>query len=174
MELAFLFLFFALLCASLYRYIHAVIGAPYIEETGAAALDSPDMILSFVGAYFVQQYNAQQASILRRFRSKYLDQDGGINDLGRQFLRDFAGDRIDDIASEIELLNTLDYACAALSKDVLNPYKLAFICATCSLFWFSLICLIPVLIWASLSPLAIVGAVLFFPPTVFSFWGWIK
>ena len=164
------FFIFALLCAALYRYIHIVIGSPYISETGIAATSSDGMILQFIGDWIARRYNEKNGKDLTETRRRYIGLDGTINANGMQLISDYYGN--DEAVKDADKYELLNYAIAALPAPI-NPYKAMFLCAACSLFWFSLICLIPALLWLDLSAAYWIVSILFFAPTVFSFWVWL-
>jgi hypothetical protein len=164
------FFIFALLCAALYRYIHIVIGSPYIGETGTASTEGQGMIFQFVGDWIARRYNEKRQSDLAEARRRCISQDGTINANGMQLISDYYGN--DEAVKDADKYQLLEYALSALPAP-LNPYKAMFLCAACSLFWFSLICLIPALLWLDLSAAYWIVSILFFAPTVFSFWAWL-
>lgn len=164
------FFIFALLCAALYRYIHIVIGSPYIGENGTASTEGHGMIFQFIGDWIARRYNEKRRSDLAETRRRCIGQDGSINANGMQLISDYYGN--DEVVKDADKYQLLEYALSALPAP-LNPYKAMFLCAACSLFWFSLICLIPALLWLDLSAVYWIVSILFFAPTVFSFWAWL-
>jgi len=164
------FFIFALLCAALYRYIHIVIGSPYIGENGTASTEGQGMIFQFFGDWIARKYNEKKKADLAETRRRYIALDGSINANGMQLISDYYGN--DEAVKDADKYQLLEYALSALPVP-LNPYKAMFLCAACSLFWFSLICLMPALLWLDLSITYWIVSVLFFAPTVFSFWAWL-
>lgn len=164
------FFIFALLCAALYRYIHIIIGLPYIGETGTAATEGQGMIFQFIGDWIARRYNKKKQEHLDKIKRRCIGQDGSINNNGMQLIFEHYGSGED--AANADKYQLLNYAILALPAP-LNPYKAMFLCAACSLFWFSLICLIPALLWLDLSAGYWLFSILFFAPTVHSFWAWL-
>lgn len=164
------FFIFALLCAALYRYIHIVIGSPYIGENGTASTEGQGMIFQFIGDWIARRYNEKNSRNKAKIKRIYTHEYGTINDNGMQLISDYYGN--DEAVKDADKYQLLDYAISALPAP-LNPYKAMFLCAACSLFWFSLICLIPALLWLDLSAAYWIVSILFFAPTVFSFWVWL-
>jgi len=164
------FFIFALLCASLYRYIYVIIGSPYISETGAAATDGRGMIFQFLGDWIARRYNEKRNTDLAETRRRYIGYDGFISNNGLQLISEHYG--ADEHVAKADKFQLLEYAIAVLPAP-LNPYKAIFLCAACSLFWFSLICIIPALLWLNLPAVYWIVSFLFFPSLVFAFWSWL-
>lgn len=165
------FFIFALLCAALYRYVYIVIGSPYISEiNGYAGTDGHGMIFQFFGDWIARRYNEKRRSDLAETRRRYIGLDGSINNNGMQLISEHYG--ADEDVVNADKFQLLEYAIAALPAP-LNPYKAVFLCAACSLFWFSIICIIPALLWLNLPAAYWIVSFLFFPSLVFAFWSWL-
>lgn len=149
----------ALLTAFLFRSIHDKLGSPTIGADGFAANDK-GMIFSGLGAWICAKFNSYERrrpepiksgevvtiqhrrALFRVFSEEYVE---GLNEADiRQIYND-----------------TFRY-----EKHFLNPYKAAFICPPCTLFWLAQIVFWPSCIWLKMSGFEAIISWISFEPIV--------
>jgi hypothetical protein len=150
MEMLFFYLLFAFACACLYTYLHGCIGAPRIDDTGLAKVESRGMIFSDLGAWICDKYNAYQATQYKAFGElarAELEQmkraDGVLYahalEQAKTSLQS-AGVPLDAINDEMLQAHAINETAAYTAQNAIikNPYKAMGICDICTAFWFFL------------------------------------
>jgi hypothetical protein len=165
------YIFLALFCAMLYRYIHICIGQPAIDEYGIATHHA-GMIGSFFGAWISQGYARFEAKETARIRAKYLGDYRELLPKERLFLVDMLGLDVVNSISEKQLLQHL-FELKQANERRANPFKILWLCPPCSLFWFSHIFIVPAAIYADKPLLIFILSIVFFPALTYHFFRWL-
>lgn len=150
MEMLFFYLLFAFSCACLYTYLHGCIGAPRIDDTGLAKVESRGMIFSDLGAWICAKHNAYQAAKYKAFGGlaraelEQMKQADGVLythtlEQAKTSLQS-AGVPLDAITDEMLQAHAINEKAAQIARSAVikNPYKAMGICDICTVFWFFL------------------------------------
>lgn len=157
------FFVLAFLVAALFEAIHLKLGSPTLNKLPDGSLfasNYSDMILSGLGRFICAKFNEFEAGRPLPIKSGEL-----VTNQHRQALFRSYGE------AYISALNSEDvrqlYNDTFRAEQVfLNPYKAAFICPACTLFWLAQIVVWPAMICAGLSWFQIGFTWIFFEPVV--------
>lgn len=150
MEIVLFYLLFAFTVACLYNYLHGCIGAPRIDNTGLAKVESRGMIFSDLGAWICAKYNAYQAAQYKAFGELARVKLEGLKE-AQSALYDAcleqakislqsAGVPLEAINDAMLHAHAINEKAAEIARNAIikNPYKAMGICDICTVFWFFL------------------------------------
>lgn len=157
------FLILALLTSFLFRSIHSKLGTPMISADGFATNDK-GMILSALGAWICAKFNSYELRRPAPIKSGEVVTEKHRKELIRVFSDSYIQSLNEDDFRQI-YNDTFRY-----EKHFLNPYKAAFLCPPCTLFWLALIVFWPVAIWSGLGVGQTLFIWIFFEPMVLFFY----
>lgn len=157
------FFILAFLVAALFEAVHSKLGSPKLQELPDGALfasNYSDMVLSGLGRFICAKFNEFEAARPLAIKSGEV-----VTNQHRQALFRVFGE------TYISALNSEDvrrlYNDKFRHEQVfINPYKAAFICPACTLFWLAQIVVWPAMFYLNLSWFWIGFTWIFFEPVV--------
>jgi len=150
MATLFFYLIFVFAGACLYNYLHGCIGAPRIDDTGLAKVESRGMIFSGLGAWICAKYNAYQAAQYKAFGElaraeleQMKEADGTLYAYALEQAKislQSAGVPLEAINDAMLHAHAINDTAAHIARNAIikNPYKAMGICDICTAFWFFL------------------------------------
>ena len=149
----------ALLVVLLFRSIREKIGTPKIDSSGFASADK-GMIFSATGLWLCSKFNEREQSRPAPIKSGEVVTSQHRQDLSKVYSEVYISGLNDADIRQI-YNDTFKH-----EKPFLNPYKAAFICPPCTLFWLAQIVFWLSCIWLEMSGFETIISWIFFEPIV--------